>query len=115
MTTKEEVKTFLENFKIKMKIWDVIFRDYRGKNTQTLLDLEIRPKDRKRVLEELEVKDYYEGPKEDRLYNKADVWVFGKRMKEKEIYIKITMGRKDSSVICISFHVAEYSMTYPFA
>ena len=36
-----------------MKIWDVVFRDDRGKNTQALLDLELRPIDRKKILENL--------------------------------------------------------------
>jgi hypothetical protein len=41
--TVVEVGNFLENFKEKMKIWDVLFRDDRGKNTQTLVELELRP------------------------------------------------------------------------
>jgi len=41
------------------------------------------------------------------------MWVFGKTIKEKEVYIKITMGVKDNSVICISFHLARHKMNYP--
>ncbi|MGI8892891.1 MAG: toxin [Bacteroidia bacterium] len=96
-----------------MKIWDVLFRDDRGKNTQTLIDLEISPGERKNILGTLEVIDYSKGPIEERLYGGAEMWVFGKTVKKKEVYIKITMGVPGTAVICISFHLAEYKMNYP--
>lgn len=111
--TVVEVGNFLENFKEKMKIWDVLFRDDRGKNTQTLAELELRPNERKTILESLETKDYSEGPIDDRLYGGSTMWVFGKIVKQKEVYIKITMGIYGSSVICISFHLAQHKMHYP--
>lgn len=97
-----------------MKVWDVLFRDDRGKNTKTLTDLELRPIERKTILECLEPTDYFRGPLEEKLYGGADMWEFGKTVKKHEVYIKITMGAKGSSVICISFHIAEHPMTYPF-
>jgi hypothetical protein len=113
MSTETEVASFLQDFKEKMKFWDVLFRDDRGKNTQALVDLELRPIDRKAILEALETRDYSEGPLGEKLYGGADMWVFGKTIKKTEVYIKITMGPMDSSVICISFHLAEHKMNYP--
>ena len=113
MSKETEVASFLKDFKEKMKFWDVLFRDDRGKNAQTLVDLELRPKDRKSILEALETNDYSEGPLEEKLYGGADMWVFGKIVKKKEVYIKITMGVSGSSGICISFHLAQYKMNYP--
>ncbi|MFA5245049.1 MAG: hypothetical protein WC380_07070 [Pedobacter sp.] len=113
MSTELEVSSFLKDFKEKMKFWDVLFRDDRGKNAQTLVDLELRPTERKAILETLEIKDYSEGPLEEKLYGGADMWVFGKTVKGKEVYIKITMGVMGSSVICISFHLAQHKMQYP--
>lgn len=113
MSTEAEVASFLKDFKEKMKFWDVLFRDDRGKNAQALVDLELRPIDRKAILEALETKDYSEGPLEEKLYGGADMWVFGKTVKKNEVYIKITMGTMSSSVICISFHLSEYKMNYP--
>ncbi|MDP3467076.1 MAG: hypothetical protein Q8S11_02000 [Daejeonella sp.] len=104
---------FLQDFKEKMKFWDVLFRDDRGKNSQTLIDLELRPIERKVVLETLETKDYSEGPLKEKLYGGSDMWVFGKTVKNKEVYIKIAMGMANNSVICISFHLAEHKMRYP--
>ncbi len=77
MRTEAEVTLFLRNFKEKMKFWDVLFRDDRGKNAQALVDLELRPIDRKTILETLEIKDYSEGPLSEKLYGGADMWVFG--------------------------------------
>lgn len=113
MSSEAQVASFLKDFKEKMKFWDVLFRDDRGKNSQTLIDLELRPIERKAILEALETKDYSEGPMEEKLYGGADMWVFGKTVKKKEVYIKITMGAMGSSVICISFHLSQHKMNYP--
>lgn len=113
MATEADVIFFLKNFQEKMGFWDVIFRDDRGKNAQALIDLELRPIERKTIIEMLEVKDYSQGPIEEKLYGGADMWVFGKTVKNKEVYIKITIGAMSNSVICISFHLAQHKMNYP--
>lgn len=110
---ESEVRLFLRDFKQKMMIWDVLFRDDRGKNTACLSALELRSIDRKEILQELKVVDYSQGPISETLYGGSDMWVFGKLIKGKEVYIKITMGKAGSSVICISFHLAEREMSYP--
>ena len=113
MNSETTVASFLKDFKEKMGFWDVLFRDDRGKNAQALVDLELRPVERKAILEALETRDYCEGPLEEKLYGGADLWVFGRTIKKKEVYIKITMGAMGSSVICISFHLAQHKMNYP--
>jgi hypothetical protein len=114
MVPKYEINAFLQDFHIKMDIWGIIVRDDRGKNTQTLLDLEITKNYRNKMLRGLSAEDYSEGPLEEKLYGGTDMWVFGKIVKGKEIYIKITMGIPGSKVICISFHIAEHRMNYPY-
>lgn len=113
MVTEEDVNYFLREFKEKMKIYEVLFI-HREKNTNTLLALEITPNKRIEILKALQAKDYSEGPMPEILYNGADMWVFGYLLKKKEIYIKITMGQANNPVICISFHIAEHKMSYPF-
>ncbi|WMW77307.1 hypothetical protein RF683_07365 [Flavobacterium sp. 20NA77.7] len=113
MSTEKEVTAFLKDFKTKMEIWDVLFRDDRGKNAQTLAALELRPRERKTILENLTTKDYSQGPLEEKLYGGSDMWVFGKTIKKQEVYIKITLGVMGASVICISFHLAAHKMHYP--
>ncbi len=75
--------------------------------------MELRPIDRKSVLEALKIEDYSQGPIEEKLYGSSDMWVFGKTIKKREVYIKITIGAHGSSVICISFHLADFKMQYP--
>jgi hypothetical protein len=112
--SKEKVDEFLKDFKIKMKFWGVVFLDDRGKNFETLTQLDIRPKDREQILEELIAEDYAEGPKPEEMYGTKEMWVFGKIVKGQEIYIKITKGIQGSNVLCISFHFAERKIKYPF-
>ena len=103
----EEVDEFLAAFHSKMNIWDVVFNDDRGKNIQALLDLEITPVYRKKILSAIERIDYSQGPNID------NQWVFGKKVNGTEVYIKIALGFPGTSTICISFHPAERQMTYP--
>ncbi len=114
MSDKTQVGRFLRNFKEKMKIFDVLFLQDRGKNINTLVILEITPAARRKALEALRVEDYSEGPLGQAMYGGgAEMWVFGVHLRKKEIYIKITMGIVGSPVICISFHIAEHTMQYP--
>lgn len=113
MATYREVEAFLADFHSKMKIWNVLYRDERSKNSQALADLELRPIDRTKILENLKPTDYSEGPTTETLYGGSDMWVFGKEVKAQEVYIKITLGFAGGSVICISFHIAEHAMNYP--
>jgi hypothetical protein len=111
---KNDVQIFLNHFKEKLGVWGVIFRDDRNKNAQTLLDLEITPLSRESILKSLCVADYSEGPITDTMYSGSDLWVFGKEIKGKEVYIKITLGINGTKTICISFHTAEHKMNFPF-
>ena len=113
MPTREEVEGYLSIFHVKMKVFGIIYRDDRGKNQKALEELEIVPSYRKTVIEKLKAEDYVEGPLEDALNKLGEMWVFGKSVKKREIYIKITMGIADSQTICISFHVAEHPLSYP--
>lgn len=97
----------------KMSIWQIRFLDERGKNFQAIGQLEIRPAQRKQIIEGLKSEDYSEGPIIDRMNNWGEMWVFGKFFKTVEVYVKITLGNERDPVICISFHPAEHPMTYP--
>ncbi len=111
-TGKNDVEVFLNDFKQKMEVFDVVFLN-RKKNLQALLDLEIVRVKRREVLKELKVNDYFSGPIADE-FGESSLWEFGKTIKGKSVYIKITMGNKNKPVICISFHLAEYEIKYPF-
>lgn len=109
-----EVSQFLTTFQMKMKIFDVLFLDDRSKNGNALTGLEMRPMERLTVLERLTVENYSEGPKNDNMMGSSPLWVFGSIVNGVEIYIKLSLGMANSSVICVSFHPSEYKMKFPF-
>ena len=111
--TKDDVRSFLEQFHEKMKIFGIIYRDDRGKNQKALEELEIVPSFRKVIIENLKVEDYVEGPIIDTLNHLGEMWVFGKDVKGREVYIKIMISNVCGQTICISFHLAESKLSYP--
>lgn len=112
--TEYDVELFLNDFKVKMQFMGIFFLDDRLKNSKTLTILEIVPAKRKQILQDLTVEDYSEGPIEEIVFMGSPLWVFGKTFKGYEIYIKISMGQPNSNTLCISFHIAEFPMNYPF-
>lgn len=114
ITSREQVQKFLDDFHQKTKIFDIVFRNDRDKNIHSLLKLEISSFQRKEIIAALHTEDYSEVPLPDTLHHISEMWVFGTKLKKQEIYIKISMGRTGSQTICISFHIAEKSMNYPF-
>ncbi len=114
--TEKEVIDFLQNFKTKLGIWGILFLDDRQKNSKALAELEITSSQRNDILQELTETDFSEAREEQFGVYGAEMWIFGKMLKEKEIYIKITLGLTNLQVVCISFHISEFnkSMKYPF-
>lgn len=115
MATREEVASFLSTFTVKSKILGIVFRGDRVKNQQTLADLEISALQREEEILSLKAEHYSAGPIEETLNKGEDMWVFGKKIKGKEVYIKITLGGCNHKTFCISFHIAERKMSYPFS
>lgn len=114
MTSKSTVKSFLQELKQNLKIWQILFINRKKNSIQDLADLEITAKSREVIISKLEVIDYSEGPLPETQFNGKELWVFGKEIKGQEIYIKLTISKDTSNVICISFHKAEHSMNFPF-
>jgi len=108
------VKEFLNQFNIKAEVFGIRFRNDREKNQEALLLLDITPLQRELIVKNLQVQDYVEGPVIDALNKEGEMWVFGKDVKGREVYIKITLGYENGQTICISFHIAEYPLIYPF-
>ena len=69
---------------------------------------------RELIVKSLQAQDYVEGPVIDVLNMEKEMWVFGKDVKDREVYIKITLGYDNGQTICISFHIADHPLEYPF-
>lgn len=114
MVSIEEVKAFLDQFNIKAQVFGIRFRNDREKNKETMRLLALTPFQREVIVKTLQVEDYVEGPVIDVLNKEGEMWVFGKDVKGREVYIKITLGNENGQTICISFHIAEHPLEYPF-
>ena len=113
MAIKREIEQFLRDLKDKIRFFDVAFRP-RDKNIDALGELDILPVDRIEYLNSLTAEDYYSGPNKDTYDPERPVYYeFGIQIRRKEVYIKVSLGLPNKRVDCMSFHVAEFSITYP--
>lgn len=82
----------------------------------TMVDLEYDNMDVVDRIRELKVSDYSET-----LFDKDDenpplLFVFGKDINGKEVYIKLKIkGVETKKILCVSFHYAKYKMEHPYA
>lgn len=114
IATIAEIERFLNDFHQKVEIFDILFFDEREKNLESLKLLNITRSERLEVIKSIVVEDYSEGPIKNLLNQFGDLWVFGKDVKGQEVYIKICYGMPGRSTICVSFHISEYPMNYPY-
>ncbi|MNX70455.1 hypothetical protein D3C86_1017070 [compost metagenome] len=114
MPNKEAVKSFLQELKQVIKIWEIFFINRPKNSVQDLADLGITANSRKEIVAQLEAEDYSEGPEPETQFNGKELWIFGKTIKKQEIYIKLTISKITGGAICISFHKAEHPMKFPF-
>lgn len=70
------------------------------------------PAARERYVREITSEDYVETIVSAMSF--GDMWVFGRDINGKEVYIKVSIGNPDGKTICISFHEAENSIKYAF-
>ena len=89
------------------------------KYKKTMLELGLTDKQLIEIIEELSLENYSKGPCDDRDFS-GTVWIFGKNINEREVYIKLKISECDdrgnavSSLICLSFHFSEKHLTYPY-
>lgn len=113
MATRTDVESYLRELRDKINFFDVAFRP-RGKNLDSLVLLDITPTERLNYLQRLTADNYFSGPNAD-AYDPTcpDFYEFGIEIKGKEVYIKISLGRPNKRVDCMSFHIAERRIAYP--
>jgi len=109
-----DVLTFLAEFKRLVAAGRFYIVD-RDKNRDGLLLLGITENQRKEYLLNLRKSDYSSGPDVDDIHG-GYVWIFGLTVAEKEVYVKIAVNEwNGKQAVCISFHIAERPLVYPFA
>lgn len=111
---KDAVRSFLRRFKALMREKEYYVAG-REKNYQALIGLGITKKIREDELKSLTVLHYVSGPDPDVSYP-GTVWIFGKMIRGREVYIKLKMREAEfgDMAICISFHESAEPLLFPF-
>ncbi|MCM1181283.1 MAG: hypothetical protein NC347_13590 [Clostridium sp.] len=82
----------------------------------TLLDLNYDSSDVAECLKELTISEYSETLVDKDDLNPPLLFVFGKEILGRQIYIKLKIkGNQTRHVLCVSFHYAEERMRFPYA
>ena len=87
----------------------------RQKNVDTIAHLGLTLADVENEILSLSVDDFSEGPLRDKQVP-GDLWVFGKMIRGREVYIKLKLSgdEKRPDVFVLSFHFAESPIKYLF-
>lgn len=125
---KGEVAAFLEELKMFLKKGDfnidtdfILIRknkkdDMEHSTPYTLLDLDYDIEDVVDRLKELTVEEYSETKIDKDDLDPPLLFVFGKNINRKLIYIKLKIkGDQKRHVLCVSFHYAKDKMKFPYA
>jgi hypothetical protein len=117
LAERENVRDFLQSVKetianpIADQGWVLV---PRPENKECILQLGFKYQDIKETLLDLSVEDYCEGPSRDR-DQPGELWIFGKVIENKTVYIKIKLASFGllKIVRILSFHFAEHTLEYP--
>ena len=108
-----------ENFDINNNIFFILNdngKNGKFSNQYTMLDLGYTYEDIVDRLKELTLEEYSETKIDRDDTDPQLLYVFGKSIKGNCVYIKLKVRNHDKRiVICVSFHYAEWDMTFPFA
>ena len=118
MHEREKVRDFLQLVKetitnpVADQGWVLV---PRKENKECMLQLGFKYPDIKETLLGLSVEDYCEGPCQDRDQS-GELWVFGKAIESKVVYIKLKLASFGPLRIVrvVSFHFAEHTLEHPF-
>ena len=86
----------------------------RDNNMATLAHLGITMHDAKGRILALTPSDYVEGPTQREGHPSQESWVFGLRIHDTDVYIKLEVRLEPARCLCVSFHAAERPMTFPY-
>lgn len=125
---KKEVVAFLDELKSILESADfdidtnftLIKKKKQGKDQKystsyTLLDLDYDTKDIVERLKELTIEEYSETKIDKDDLNPPLLFVFGKDINNKLVYIKLKIKEyQQRHILCVSFHYAKEKMTFPY-
>jgi len=112
ISTTSEIIDFLRNFKrVAQSNFTFITRK---KNLDSISQLGVKIKQAKAIIMQLTYENYHKGPERDRDRKKGNIWEFGAEIDNEEVYIKLSDDFNHNIAKCISFHKAEFEISYPY-
>ena len=114
IASQSDINNFLFQFKFFAQITGQFTFLERYKNMQALAQLGISIEQALNVILGLTYKNYIRGPVTDSDYPDRNIWEFGCVLDGKEIYIKLSDNLSHNFAKCISFHEADFSISYPY-
>ena len=110
--TTAEIVAFLRNFK-RLAQSNFIFIQ-RKKNLDSISQLGIKISQVKSIIMQLTYENYHKGPERDKDRKKGNIWEFGVIIDHEEVYVKLSDDFSHNIAKCISFHKAEFKISYPY-
>jgi len=111
---KDEIRNFLKEFKeiASKRGIDLVPRRETNEN---LAQLGLTKKNCKEEIITLSLANYCKCPEPDR-DKLGEIWVFGKQVEDKEVYIKLKIAQVGEEKIakCLSFHTPNFPLCYPY-
>ena len=116
----DELHTLLESDDFDINTDLILIRKKQGDDQKlstpfTLLDLDYDAEDVVERLKELKVEEYSETKIDKDDVNPPILFVFGKGIDGKLIYVKLKIRNQQKQVVCVSFHYAKDKMNFPYA
>ena len=130
ISKRQEVVAFLEELKAFLKGNDfdidhdlILIKkkkvdDEEYSTPYTLLDLDYNSEDVVNRLKELTVAEYSETKIDKDDFNPPLLFVFGKDISRRLVYVKLKIKKKENlrkHILCVSFHYAKEKMKFPYA
>lgn len=110
-----EVGNFLTVFKFYAQSpINFQYLEERDVNINSIGELGIKPYQVREMILQLTPKNYISGPETDADFPKHNVWKFGVKLNDVEVYIKLSDNFSHGIAKCISFHKAKFPITYAF-
>ncbi len=113
---REEIRDFLEHAKDLVQSRRRLLLQ-RRRTMDTLARLGMTHGGLWNEILNLTVSDYVSGPEMDHHRRfPGPIWIFGLRIRRDDLYIKMKLDRYDPEglLVCLSFHVADWPLTYPY-
>ena len=90
------------------------FLEDRDVNINNIAELGIKPYQVREMILQLTPQNYISGPETDSNFPKHNVWKFGLKLNDIEVYIKLSDNFSFNVAKCISFHKAKFPITYAY-